>query len=249
MDPSIAKSLTCPSPSDPPLSDVDSLELARIPYRSLVGSLMYLAVGTRPDIPFAVARLCQFLDCYHHAHWNAAIHVVRYLKGTCLLTLTLGGDPELDLIGFSDSSHTDCPDTARSTMGYCFSVGGAIFTWSSHRQKTVSNSSCEAEYIALSEASREALWLRQFLCEIHLLKQSPTILLCDNNGAKALSSDPTHHSRSKHIDVHHHFVCEHVEDGSLTIWRVPGHDNVADIFTKALPHPDFTRLRPYLGLQ
>jgi len=76
-----------------------------------------------------------------------------------LLTLTLGGDPELDLVGFSDSSHADCPDTARSTMGYCFSVGGAVFTWSSRRQKTVSNSSCEAEYIALSEASREALWL------------------------------------------------------------------------------------------
>jgi hypothetical protein len=95
----------------------------------------------------------------------------------------------------------------------------------------------------------KALWLRQFLQEIHLLKPNPTILLCNNNGAKALSSDPTHHSRSKHIDVCHHFVREHVEDGSLTIWCVPGFDNVADIFTKALPHPDFTHLWPYLGLQ
>jgi hypothetical protein len=249
MDPSVAKSLTRPSPSDPPLSDSDSHELARIPYRSLVGSLMYLAVGTRPDISFAVARLCQYLDCYRRTHWNAAIRVVRYLKSTRLLTLNLGGNPELDLVGFSDSSHADCPDTTRSTMGYCFSIGGAVSTWSSRRQKTVSNSSCEAEYIALSEASREALWLRQFLREVHLLKPNPTVLLCDNNGAKALSSDPTHHSRSKHIDVRHHFVRERVEDGSLTIWRVPGYDNVADIFTKALPRPDFTRLRPYLGLR
>jgi hypothetical protein len=249
MDPSVAKSLTHPSPSDPPLSDTDSHDLARIPYHSLVGSLMYLAIGTRPDISFAVARLCQFLDCYRRAHWNAAIRVVRYLKGTRLLTLSLGGNPDLDLVGFSDSSHADCPDTTRSTMGYCFSVGGAIFTWSSRRQKTVLNSSCEAEYIALSEASREALWLRQFLREINFLKPTPTILLCDNNGAKALSSDPSHHSQSKHIDVRHHFVRERVEDGSLTIWRVPGHDNVADIFTKALPRPDFTRLRPYLGLR
>ena len=249
MDPSVAKSLTRPSPSDPPLSDNDSRELARIPYRSLVGLLMYLAVGTRPDISFAVACLCQFLDCYRRAHWNAAICVVRYLKGTRLLTLTLGGNPELDLVGFSDSSYADCPDTARSTMGYCFSVGGAVFTWSSRRQKTVSNSSCEAKYIALSEASREALWLRQFLREVHLLKPAPTVILCDNNGAKALSSDPTHHSRSKHIDVRHHFVRERVDDGSLTIWHVPGYDNVTDIFTKALPHPDFTRLRPYLGLR
>ena len=249
MDPSVAKTLTQPSPSDPPLSDNDSCELAHISYSSLVGSLMYLAMGTPPDISFAVAHLCQVLDCYCHAHWNAAIRVVRYLKGTRLLTLTLGGNPELDLVGFSDSSYADCLDTARSTMGYCFSVGSAIFTWSSRRQKTVSNSSCEAEYIALSEASCEALWLCQFLREVYLLKPAPTVILCDNNGAKALSSDPTHHSWSKHINVHHHFVHEHVNDGSLTIWRVPGYDNVADIFTKALPRPDFTRLQPYLGLR
>ena len=231
MDPSVAKSLTRPSPSDPPVSDNDSHDLACIPYRSLVSSLMYLAVGTRPDISFAVARLCQFLDCYRRVHWNAAIHVVRYLKSTRLLTLNLGGDPELDLVGFSDSSYADCPDTACSTMGYCFSLGGAVSAWLSHRQKTTSNSSCEAEYIALSKASREALWLPQFLREVHFLKPNPTVLLCDNNGAKALSSNPTHHSRSKHIDVCHHFVHERIDDGSLTIWRVPGHDNVANIFT------------------
>ena len=163
MDPSVAKSLTCPSPSDPPLSDIDSHELAHIPYQSLVSSLMYLAVSSQPDISFVVARLCQFLDCYCYAHWNAAIRVVHYFKGTCLLTLTLGGNPKLDLVGFSDSSHANCPDTACSMMGYCFSVGGAVFTWSSCHQKTISNSSCEAEYIALSEASCKALWLCQFL--------------------------------------------------------------------------------------
>jgi len=249
MDPSVAKSLTCPSPSDPPLSGSDSHELACILYRSLVGSLMYLAVGTRPDISFAVAHLCQYLDCYHRTHWNAAIRVVCYLKSTRLLTLNLGGDLEVDLVGFSDSSHANCPDTTHSTMGYCFSIGAAISTWSSHCQKTVTNSSCEAEYIALSKASCEALWLRQFLREVHLLKPNPTVLLCDNNGAKALLSDPTHHSWSKHIDVCHHFVHERIEDGSLIIWRVPSHDNVTDIFTKALPHPNFTRLWPYLGLQ
>ena len=118
MDPAVAKSLTRPSPSDPPLSATDSYDLSRIPYRSLVGSLMYLAVGTRPDISFAVAHLCQFLDCYRCAHWNAAIRVVHYLKGTRLLALTLGGDPNLRLVGFSDSSYADCPDTACSTSFY-----------------------------------------------------------------------------------------------------------------------------------
>ena len=180
---------------------------------------MYLAVGTQLDISFAVARLCQFLDCYRHTHWYAAIRVVCYLKGTRLLALTLGGDPELDLVGFSDSSYADCPVTTCSTMVYCFSVGGAVFTWSSRRQKTVTNS-CEAEYIALGEASHEALWLRQFLCEVHFLKPGPMIVLYDNNGTKSLSSNPTHHSCSKHIDVRHHFVRERVEDGSIAIWRI-----------------------------
>ena len=100
-------------------------------------------------------------------------------------------------------------------------------------KKTVTNSSCEAEYVALSEASREALWLRQFLREVQFLKPHPTVLLCDNNGAKSLSSDPTHHSHSKHINIHHHFVRERIEYGSITVWRFPGHDNITDIFMKA----------------
>ena len=134
---------------------------------------MYLAVGTNPDISFAVMCLCQFLNCYHCTHWNATIHIVCYLKGTQLLALTLDGDPDLELVGFSDSSYADCPDTAHSTMGYCFSVGGAVFSWSSHHQKTITNSSCEAEYVALSEASWETLWLHQFLCEVQFW--SPTL--------------------------------------------------------------------------
>ena len=127
-------------------------------------------------------------------------------------------------------------------------MGSAVFSWSFHCQKTVTNSSCEAEYVALSEVSCEALWLCQFLHEVQFLKPHPTVLLCNNNGAKSLSSDPTHHSCSKHINVRHHFVHKHIEDSSLTVWRVPGHDNVTDIFMKALPCPDFMRLCPYLGL-
>jgi hypothetical protein len=155
MDPSVTRNLTHPCPSDPPLSNTDAYDLVCLPYCSLIGSLMYLAIGTHPDISFAVAHLCQFLNCYRCPHWNAAICIVHYFKGTQLLALTLGGDPDLELVGFSDSSYADCPDTACSTMGYCFSVDGAVFSWSSHCQNTITNSSCEAEYIALSEASQE----------------------------------------------------------------------------------------------
>lgn len=246
MDEGAARSLRRPLPSDPPF---DVAAVNDLPYRSLVGSLMYLAVGTRPDISFAVSKLCQFLDCYRRDHWLAAVRVVRYLKGTRNLSLVLGGSHALDLIAFSDSSFADCPDTRRSTMGFCTSLGGAVATWSARRQKTVTISSCEAEYIALSETSREILWLRQFLRELNLLNSSPAILLCDNNGSMVLAADPTHHSRSKHIDVKHHFIRERVDEGSVDLWRVPSADNLADIFTKPLPRPAFLRFRDFLGLR
>jgi len=152
---------------------------------------MYLAVGTRPDISYTVSKLTQFLDCYREPHWNAAIRVLRYLKGTRELSLILGGDPNVELLGFSDSSYADCLDTRRSSMGYCFSLGGAVFSWSSRKQKTVACSTCDAEYIAASESCRETVWLRLFP---GFLVNKPTVLLCDNNGAMSLAYDPTHHS-------------------------------------------------------
>ena len=152
----------------PPNSPLNPHE-ASLPYRSLVGSLMYFAVGTRPDISYSVSKLTQFLDCFCQAHWDAAIHIVRYLKGTRTLSLVLGGDQHINLIGFSDSSYADCIDTRRSSMGYCFSLGGAVFSWSSRKQKTVACSTCDAEYITVSKSCREAVWLRLFLNELGLL--------------------------------------------------------------------------------
>jgi hypothetical protein len=179
--------LHCPT-SDEPASPAESA----LPYHSLVGSLMYLAVGTRPDIAYAVSKLTQSLDCFHSSHWTAALRVVRYLLGTRTLSLVLGGD-DIALVGFSDYSYADCPDTWRSCMDYCYSVGSAVVTWSSRKQKTVACSTTDAEYIALGETSREAMWLRQSLHELGLLSPSPTLHLCDNDGARVLANDPSHH--------------------------------------------------------
>jgi hypothetical protein len=236
-------------PPDVSPSDTEATTLADLPYRSLVGSLMYVAVGTRPDISYAVSKLTQFLDCYRHSHWAAALRVVRYLKGTRNLCLVLGGDPDISLIGFSDSSYADCVDTRRSCMGYCFSLGGAIFSWSSRKQKTVACSTTDAEYIAVSESCRESIWLRLFLRELGLSTSDPTTLLCDNNGAMALSNDPTHHSRSKHIDVRYHYIRERIDKGSIDVACIPSSDNLADTFTKALPRPAFECFRSFLGLR
>ena len=179
---------------------------AELPHSSLVGCLLYLAIGTRPDIAYAVQQLSQYLDSYSYAHWNAAIRVVRYLKGTRDLKLVLGGKGDNTLIGFTDSDWANCLDTRRSVGGYCFSLGSGIISWSAKKQKTVATSSCEAEYTAAFEASKEAVWLRTLLEEINFTQKDPTRLLCDNNAAITLSEDPVLHSRAKHIDIHYHFL-------------------------------------------
>jgi hypothetical protein len=219
----------------PSADEVPSSEELALPYRSLVGSLMYLAVGTRPDLSYSVSKLTQFLNCFRFSHWNAALRVVRYLIGSRSLALTLGGTSEINLVGFSDSLYADCPDTRRSCMGYCFSLGGGVISWSSRKQKTIACSTTDAEYIALSEACRETMWLRHFAHELGILKTISTLLLCDNNGARVLAYDPLHHTRSKHIDVRHHYIRERVESLDIVVKYIPSNDNIADVFTKALP--------------
>jgi len=160
-----------------------------IPYQELVGSLMYVANATRPDIAFAVGRLASIMDCYTMEHWKAAIRVLRYLKGTRSLSLWLGGPHTLKLIGFSDSDYGNCIDTSRSIGGYCFSLGSGSVSWSSCKQWTVADSSCYAEYIALSEASREAIFLQMLLEGINFPDMKPSRLYCDNDAAIRLVED------------------------------------------------------------
>ena len=230
------------------LSPTQKREVAALPYRSLVGCLMYLSIGTRPDIALPVQQLSQFLDCYSYDHWEAAKRVVRYLKGTRTYKLHLGGTPITTLSGFSDSNFGTCVDTRRSTSGYCFSLGSGLISWAARKQKTVSTSTCEAEYIACSEATKELMWLRALLLGLDHPQLKPTVLSCDNNGALQLTSDPSFHSRTKHIDIRHHYIHECVSNGSLTVKYINTHDNLADAFTKPLVAKPFVRFRSLMGV-
>ena len=222
---------------------------ARTPYRSLVGSLMYLAVATRPDISYAVGRLSSFLDDFRLEHWEAAIRVLRYLKSTRSLGLTLGGRNPLAISGYSDSDYANCVDTSRSIGGYCFTLGSGMISWSSRKQTTMADSSCYAEYIALHSAAHEVVFLRQLLEGLCLLPSTPAQLLCDNDAASRLSEDHVWHSHTKHIRVKYHYTRELVLAGDVTISRVGSKDNTADILTKPLARADFQRLRHYLGIR
>ena len=242
--------LLTPDPQEE-LSAEEREQLAKLPYRSLVGSLMYVASGTRPDIMFAVSKLSRFLSCYREAHWQAAVRVVRYLKGTRDMELELGGvSTSLSLIGYCDSDYANDPrhEGRRSVAGHCFSLGSGMVSWSSKKQKTIADSTCAAEYMAASEAGRELVWLRTLLGELGFGSALPTPLLCDNSAAVVLCGDQAFHNRVKHLDVKYHWIRERVDNGELIVGRIPSSGNVADILTKALPGPLFTSLRGYLGV-
>ncbi|KAJ8482436.1 hypothetical protein ONZ51_g5343 [Trametes cubensis] len=232
-----------------PLSDDNKTAARAWPYRALVGSLNYVAVGSRPDISFAVQQLSQFLDCYGHPHWEAAKRVVRYLKGTRDLALHLGGSRPAFLLGYSDSDWAGCHDSRHSIGGYCCSLGSGMISWSARKQAIVTTSSTEAEYIAASETARDLVWLRSVLSELGFAQSHPSPMCVDNTGAIDLSGDPSHHSRTKHIDIKYHLLRDYCENSSIFVRWIPSKDNTADIFTKPLPGPQFTTLRGYLGLR
>ena len=149
-----------------PLTQLDENKrerLATLPYRSLIGSLMYVASGSRPDIMFAVSKLSCFLDCYCETHWQATVCIVRYLKGTQEFGLVLGGSsPSPLLIGYCDSDYVNDPgvDGRHSVVGYCITLGSGVVSWSSKKQRTIADSTCATEYMAVSEAGRELVWMQ-----------------------------------------------------------------------------------------
>ena len=203
----------------------------------------------QPDITYAVQQLSQFLDSYMYAHWNAAIRVVRYLKGTWDLKLTLGSHKPIELLGLTDSDWANCLDTRRSIGGYSFTLGSGLISWTARKQKTVATSSCKAEYTAAFEAAKESIWLRNLLINIGFPQKSPTTILCDNNAAINLSEDLSLHQRVKHINIKYHFLRERINMGEITLKYINTNDNLADIFTKAIEHQCFSRLCNLLGLK
>ncbi|KAF8651088.1 hypothetical protein AX14_008508 [Amanita brunnescens Koide BX004] len=188
------------------LSKEERQILEKLPYQSLVGALIYLAIGTWIDIKVDVQQLTQFLDCYSFEHWNAAIHLLRHLKGSRSLWLKLGGANEIKLIGYSDSDWANRPDFRRSVGGYAFSLGSGSISWSARKQRNVTTSSCEAKYVAAFKAAKEAVWIRQLLRAIGFPQNEPTTIYCDNNAARILSEDPLLHAQVKHMDIKYHYL-------------------------------------------
>ena len=224
-------------------------EIKKLPYHSLVGCLLYLSIGTHPDITYSVQKLSQYLDCYSYTHWNTAIRIVRYLSGTQQLRLCLGGTNQISLLGFTDSDWANCLDTRRSVGGHAYTLGSGVVSWQARKQKTVAASSCEVEYTVAFEASKEGIWLCTLLNSINHATTEPTTICCDKNTAINLSEDPALHDHIKHINIKHHFLHEHVQSNEISLSYINTNDNIADIFTKALDTKKFNRFREFLGLR
>ncbi len=174
----------------------------------MLGALMYAALGTRPDIAYAVSTLSRFSTNPGPAHLNAVKRVFRYLAGTKSLWLTYGGVSDSDdggLKGYADADGSMAEDR-RAISGYAFIIDGGAVSWSSKRQEIVSLSTTESEYVAAAHGAKEALWLRQFIGQIFSPFTNPTTLFCDNQSAIALTKDHQYHARTKHIDIRFHFL-------------------------------------------
>lgn len=237
-----------PLSSDQSPQDTSDITFMRDkPYRPALGGLMYASVGTRPDITYAVSQLARFAQNPGVAHWNALKRVYQYLKGTTDMWLRLGGADNEELPdGFSDADGMSNVDR-HAISGYVFLMGGAV-SWSSKRQDIVSLSTTEAEYVALTHAAKEAIWLRNLLAEIFNIPSLPVPLKSDSMGAIALSKDDRFHARTKHIDIRFHFIRFAVEDKKILLTYCPTDDMIADTLTKALPSTKVKHFAASMGL-
>ncbi|KAK1679548.1 hypothetical protein QYE76_040396 [Lolium multiflorum] len=206
--------------------------MSQIPYASAVGSIIY---QSDPGME----------------HWTTVKNILKYLKRTKDMFLCYGGDQELVVTSYTDASWNTDPDDSKSQSGYVFILNGAAVSWASSKQCTVAKSSTESEYIAASEASSEAVWMKRFIVELGVVPSAldPLVIYCDNMGAIANAQEPRSHKRLKHIKLRYHSIREYIEDGEVKICKVHTDLNVADPLTKALPRAKHDQHQNAMGVR
>lgn len=226
------------------ISDKPTHEL----YRSLLGSLMYLMLGTRPDICFAVGYLSRFQECATDEHFKCLKRVLRYVKGTKDLSLVYRRSDSPTLLGWVDADWANCSQTRRSTSGFIFKVFGNTIIWSSRKQSLVTLSTTEAEYIALTSAAQETLWLQKLLVDLKLDFSLPTRIYEDNYGCLQVTKN-LETKRSKHFDIKYHFLKELIWDEKIELEYVDTKHQLADGLTKALVRVEHEKFINGMGLE
>src|SRR5215813_8861680 len=216
-------------------------------YQQVIGSLLYLMLGTRPDIAYAVTKMSQYAANPSKEHLDKALYIFRYLAATQDYYLYYHGKNGEGFIAYSDSDWASDKSTRRSTTGYILKLAGCVFSWNSKAQKTIALSSTEAEYMALSDCSRQCVWIKTLLSELQIpIKYFP--ICADNQGSIFIGQNPVQERCTKHIDVRYHFIRQCVEDKKVKLFFVAGTKNPADMFTKILSKTKFLHCLEGLGL-
>jgi len=209
---------------------------------------MYLMIGSRPDIGFAVVKLAQQMANPSNNHYQVGLHLCRYLLATCRYWLVYNGSSNELLVAYSDFNWGQDHKHRKSTTGYFTMLAQGITFWLSHKQKSVALSSTEAEYMALSDCSHQLIWTSNLLSEIGFDVPVPHIY-SDNLGSLFWSTNPVQEKRSKHIDICYHYVRDAIEDDKVKPYHIDGARNPADILTKNLGQVLFHQFCPLLGLE
>jgi hypothetical protein len=215
-------------------------------YRSMIGSLLYLTVS-RPDIMFSVCMCARFQSNPKKAHLRAVKRILRYLKHTPSVGLWYPEGATFGLIGYSDSDYAGCKIDGKSTSGLCHLLGRSLVSWTSKKQNSVALSTAEAEYIVVGACCTQILYMKQTLLDYGVVLEKVP-LLCDNESAIKIANNPVQHSRTKHIDIRHHFLIDHVAKGDIILEGVRSKHQLADIFTKPLDKTRFCMLRNELNI-
>lgn len=221
-----------------------------MPYKELIGCLMYVVLTSRPDLSASVIYLSQFQSCATDTHFQHLKRILRYIKQTSNLKLVYQRDENIEpLVGYADADWGNDMNDRKSISGFVFKVVGSFVSWSTRKQVTVALSSTEAEYVALSSAACEAVWIRGFLQNIGIKIEQPTKIYEDNQACIGIAEEPREHKRMKHIDIKYNKIRELILLKIIKILYIPSAQQLADIFTKSLPVNSFEYLRNKLNMK
>ena len=254
--PMVVRSLDVKNDPFRPCEKGEELLGPEVPYLSVIGALMYLANCTRPDIAFSVNLLARYSSAPTRRHWKGIQHILRYLSGTTDMGLFYSNKSKEKLLGYADVGYLSDPHKARSQTGYVFNYNGTAISWRSVKQTMVATSSNHSEIIAIHEASRECIWLKSMIhhiqesCGLSSVKDKPTILFEDNVACIAqIKGGYIKGDRTKHISPKIFYTHELQKNGEIDVQQIRSIDNLADLFTKALPTSTFKKLIYKVGMR
>uniref|UniRef100_W4VRQ4 Putative retrovirus-related pol polyprotein from transposon tnt n=1 Tax=Corethrella appendiculata TaxID=1370023 RepID=W4VRQ4_9DIPT len=239
------------SKADSPNLPAEIEDMKQVPYQEAIGCLMYLSNCTRPDISFVVNKLSRFNNNPGTEHWAAVKHLFRYLRGTSSYNLTYnrGSNSASEVVAYCDADWASDLDDRKSTSGFVLLAQGGAISWRSNKQSTVSLSSCEAEYMALSNLVQEVVWWNGFINQLNINSNSHITIYCDNQSTIFLAGNKGYNPRTKHIDIRHHFIQDMLQQKLFQLKYIPTSNQVADGLTKALDKNKLINFREAMGIK